>query len=172
VALTLSYLIGFSQVHEPISADPQQRQEWAVRTEQTTELLKGSTNLLRTLNGMPGTTATLLFSAYMLPWLVAIARDAIGKGGVFVLDLLLGWTFIGWVVALSWALGGAKHVSARPVRELGWNDDARALTPGFIARLGSLRRASVTPARFSRAGATDAEMPTIYCPPEHAALED
>ena len=39
---------------------------------------------------------------YVLPsW---IARNKANFGAIFALNLLLGWTFVGWVVALVWAL--------------------------------------------------------------------
>jgi Superinfection immunity protein len=41
---------------------------------------------------------------YFLPWLVAMARKTPRAPAIFVLNLLLGWTFVGWVVALVWAL--------------------------------------------------------------------
>ena len=40
---------------------------------------------------------------YFLPWFVAYMRYAKSVHGVIVLNMLLGWTFIGWVVALIWA---------------------------------------------------------------------
>lgn len=47
---------------------------------------------------------------FFLPTVVAMARRHRSAGAVFALNLLLGWTFIGWVVALIWAL-----TSQRPV---------------------------------------------------------
>jgi hypothetical protein len=41
---------------------------------------------------------------YFLPSI--IAHNKTNFGGVFVLNLLLGWTFVGWIIALIWALGG------------------------------------------------------------------
>jgi hypothetical protein len=29
-----------------------------------------------------------------------------------IIDLLLGWTFVGWVVALSWAASGERKLSS------------------------------------------------------------
>jgi hypothetical protein len=41
---------------------------------------------------------------YFLPSI--IAHNNTNFGGVFVLNLLLGWTLVGWIIALIWALGG------------------------------------------------------------------
>ena len=40
---------------------------------------------------------------YFLPSIVAVARKVTHQGSVVVVNLLLGWTFIGWVVALAMA---------------------------------------------------------------------
>lgn len=49
----------------------------------------------------------ILFSAvtllYMLPTGVSLIRNGRNKLPIFLLNLFLGWTFIGWVVALVWA---------------------------------------------------------------------
>ena len=42
-------------------------------------------------------------SLYFLPTVVAMARQLKVRGGVFLLNLLLGWTLVGWVAALGWA---------------------------------------------------------------------
>jgi len=41
---------------------------------------------------------------YFLPFIVAIARKHLDSTAIFVLNLFLGWTFIGWVIALIWAV--------------------------------------------------------------------
>jgi hypothetical protein len=38
---------------------------------------------------------------YFLPSVVAVARKVTHQGSVVVINLFLGWTFIGWVVALA-----------------------------------------------------------------------
>jgi len=43
----------------------------------------------------------LLF--YFLPALVAAKRGHRNATSIFVLNLLLGWTLLGWVIALVWA---------------------------------------------------------------------
>lgn len=37
---------------------------------------------------------------YFLPWMIAALRGKSNHWSVFWLDLLLGWTLIGWVAAL------------------------------------------------------------------------
>jgi len=41
--------------------------------------------------------------AYWLPTIIALIRHVRGKGQVVVVNLLLGWTVIGWIVALVMA---------------------------------------------------------------------
>lgn len=40
---------------------------------------------------------------YFVPTLVAFTRGVSNSGSVFVLNLFLGWTLVGWVVALAMA---------------------------------------------------------------------
>jgi hypothetical protein len=46
----------------------------------------------------------ILFSVYFFPWIVSKMRESSKSTGVFVLNLFLGWTFLGWVIALVWAV--------------------------------------------------------------------
>ena len=41
---------------------------------------------------------------YFLPALLATGRKHHQNGAIFTLNLLLGWTFLGWVAALVWAM--------------------------------------------------------------------
>lgn len=43
-------------------------------------------------------------AVYFLPAIVAGARRHSSPGAVFVLNLFLGWTFLGWVLAFVWAM--------------------------------------------------------------------
>ena len=45
-----------------------------------------------------------IFTIYFLPFLIALIRNHIDSTAIFVLNLFLGWTFFGWVVALVWAV--------------------------------------------------------------------
>jgi len=44
-----------------------------------------------------------LFVCYMLPAMVAYDRKHASKAGIAILNLALGWTGIGWLIALIWA---------------------------------------------------------------------
>lgn len=46
---------------------------------------------------------TVLTLGYMLPWAIAAQRNKSNTGPIGILTLLLGWSFIGWVVALVMA---------------------------------------------------------------------
>jgi len=50
----------------------------------------------------------LLFplAMYFLPSIIALARNKRDTLAIFLLNLFLGWSVIGWIVALVWA---AKH---------------------------------------------------------------
>ena len=41
---------------------------------------------------------------YFLPFAVAFNRKRANTGAIFALNLFLGWSLIGWVLALVWAL--------------------------------------------------------------------
>jgi Superinfection immunity protein len=43
------------------------------------------------------------FVMYFLPSIVALARSKRDITGILLLNFFLGWTMIGWVVALVWA---------------------------------------------------------------------
>ena len=45
---------------------------------------------------------------YFIPSMVGQGRE--NGVGVFVLNLFLGWSFVGWVVALVWATQGKKKI--------------------------------------------------------------
>ncbi len=44
------------------------------------------------------------FVFYFLPSIIALARSKRNIVAIFLLNLLLGWSVIGWVVALVWAV--------------------------------------------------------------------
>ena len=49
--------------------------------------------------------SSLLLVLYFVPTFVALSRDTPNKGSAIVVNVFLGWTIIGWVIALSMAFG-------------------------------------------------------------------
>lgn len=49
----------------------------------------------------------LFLIPYWLPTIIAVTRKVPSVGSVVAINLLLGWTIIGWVFALSMALRSA-----------------------------------------------------------------
>jgi hypothetical protein len=45
----------------------------------------------------------LPFLFYFLPTIIAMARSKRDVMAIFLLNLFLGWSVIGWIVALVWA---------------------------------------------------------------------
>jgi len=41
---------------------------------------------------------------YFIPSIIAYQRHKANRGAIVAMNLLLGWTLIGWVIALIWAL--------------------------------------------------------------------
>jgi|SRR5580658_1279240 hypothetical protein len=54
-----------------------------------------------------GCTALMAAEFYVLPILVGWVRRVPGMGRIVLIDLVLGWTVVGWVLALAMALGQA-----------------------------------------------------------------
>lgn len=46
----------------------------------------------------------LAFGLYFWPTLIARQRNHPNTAAILALNLLLGWTFVGWVLALVWSL--------------------------------------------------------------------
>jgi hypothetical protein len=59
-----------------------------------------------------GAAVVLFFAAlavYVAPWIIAVSRNHPNMGAIVVVNLFLGWTFIGWVVALAWSVSAIKR---------------------------------------------------------------
>jgi len=41
---------------------------------------------------------------YLLPYIIAAARKKKNTNAILILNLFLGWTFVGWIVCLVWAV--------------------------------------------------------------------
>ena len=62
-------------------------------------------------------TAIIILFLYFLPSLIAANRKHLNAMAIFVLNLFLGWTLLGWVGALVWACTAQqpRGIQARPV---------------------------------------------------------
>ena len=47
---------------------------------------------------------TLVLVVYFMPLIIAMSRNSPHSAPLMALNLFLGWTLIGWVAALCWAL--------------------------------------------------------------------
>ena len=68
---------------------------------------------------------------YFLP--AFLARNKPNFTAIFVLNLLAGWTFIGWIVALVWALSGQTQGQAgAPSQPIAGSAAQPMASPGFF----------------------------------------
>jgi hypothetical protein len=65
---------------------------------------------------------------YLLPWLVARHRKHRNTLAILLLNLFLGWTLVGWTIALVWAVYREKE-NYEPLPSQ--NPFARPPTPHF-----------------------------------------
>ncbi len=65
---------------------------------------------------------------YFVPAVIAAGKEHPQPGGVFFVNLFLGWTVIGWFVALFWAIEKGKPVAIAP---------APIITPAFTPELAA-----------------------------------
>jgi len=61
---------------------------------------------------MPGPFGWIIFVfmllPYFLPTIIAMVRNHSSAGGIFALNFFLGWTLIGWIASLVWALSESR----------------------------------------------------------------
>lgn len=80
---------------------------------------------------------------YIIPSLIAVRRSHHQLPAIVAVNLLVGWTFVGWVVALVWALKAEAHQS--------WSGQGRTSAIGDLERLTRLRDSgALTEDEFAR----------------------
>lgn len=62
-------------------------------------------------NGAVWVFVIIAIAFYFIPTFVAMNRDHRQAGAIAVLNLLLGWTLVGWVAALVWAATATSPAS-------------------------------------------------------------
>ena len=70
-----------------------------------------ATSVIGTIAGVIG-----LIAAYWFPTIMAFMRHVPGKAQVVIVNLFLGWTVIGWIVALVMAFRTVPAAPAAPIR--------------------------------------------------------
>jgi uncharacterized membrane protein YqaE (UPF0057 family) len=81
----------------------------------------------------------LIVLAYLSPTLVALLRSCKGSfGGILTLNLLLGWTVLGWLIALIWA-ASAETMEQAKAKEFDYNKLAASMHALDEAKKDKLR---------------------------------
>lgn len=52
---------------------------------------------------IPIGSMVLLIALYMAPWFLGLKRGISSSGALFLVNLLLGWTVIVWIICFVWA---------------------------------------------------------------------
>lgn len=86
---------------------------------------------------------------YFLPSIIGASKA--NAGAIFALNLFLGWTFIGWVVALVWALTtDPPRPFVPPTRTVSSNQSSSSIADE-ISKLVALReKGAITEAEYQR----------------------
>ena len=81
-------------------------------------------------------------AVYFLPFGIAIIRERSNKLAIFLLNLFLGWTLIGWVVALVWAATSDAATSTSTPTPAPAGNPSSSLSDEIV-KLGELRDSGV-----------------------------
>lgn len=58
----------------------------------------------------------ILILVYFLPTFICVGREHPSKTAIIVLNILAGWTFLGWLVAIVWSFTSPNAPASPPVR--------------------------------------------------------
>lgn len=67
----------------------------------------------RPVSSLVAILVAVLSAGYMLPWAIAAVRGNRNTWSVFWVNLLLGWTVVGWVVALVMSIREHRVLGVR-----------------------------------------------------------
>ena len=76
-------------------------------------------------------TLAWMIVVYVLPSLISLWRKHPSKGSIIAVNILLGWTGIGWIWAFIWSLGSTRHnvVVVNPAPVIATPQNAPAALP-------------------------------------------
>lgn len=83
--------------------------------------------------------AALGVAMYLLPTIIAMGRSHQNKVSIFLLNLILGWTLIGWVVALIWSASAVRASNKENAESVITAPDSSASKYQELARLAELK---------------------------------
>ena len=69
---------------------------------------------INSIGSIGGGVILLLLILYFLPSIIAMVKSKSNTAAILVLNLFLGWTIIGWIVALVWAVS-ANNIRNQPI---------------------------------------------------------
>jgi hypothetical protein len=100
------------------AAPPTVATSWSTPSRQPVLPRPGHTYLVTDARVSGATVAIIwviavLTVGYMLPWAVAATRGKSNSGAIALLNFLLGWTAIGWIIALVMACGSHQVLAVR-----------------------------------------------------------
>lgn len=67
----------------------------------------------RPVSAVVAVIVAIVTAGYMLPWAIAAVRGNANTWAVFWVNLLLGWTVIGWIVALVMSIREHRILAVR-----------------------------------------------------------
>jgi hypothetical protein len=76
-----------------------------------------------------GLLLVIFFIPYWIPTIIAFMRKHPSKGGILALNFFFGWTFVGWVVSLAWALSDNSARAGQQTVIVNTHVAANAATP-------------------------------------------
>ena len=75
---------------------------------------------MRDLPCLESIATTSIFAVYFLPSFIAFLRAHKNRFAIFLINLLLGWTVLGWVWALVWSLTICGLVARKDCKTTRW----------------------------------------------------
>lgn len=99
---------------------------------------------------------------YFIPGIIAANRDHPNTGAIWALNLLLGWTVLGWIGSLVWALTYNKATPIADTKQCAYCAEtikAEASICRFCSREQSVKEEGITSAQID---AINASLGTRY----------
>ena len=103
----------------------------------------------------------VLLVPYFLPTIIAILRQKTNTGSIFALNLLLGWSLIGWVVALIWALS-SDNMRSQTVIVNNMSPAPSAPAPTYEYKGVQLNKKAASTSSYTSTKPADAGQPDKY----------